>query len=82
MADYKLYLVDQAGRFYRSFDLECDDDAQAIALALKREKGAPKELWRGARVVQRFGQPEPIDLPPSASSGAAGASQQSSAASP
>jgi len=70
MADYKLYLVDQAGRFYRSFDLECDDDAQAIQAALDREKGAPKELWQGARIVQRFGQPEPIDLSPSASPGA------------
>jgi hypothetical protein len=57
MTQYKLYLVNQAGHFYRSFDLDCDDDGQAIQAALIHEKGAPKELWQGARIVQRFGQP-------------------------
>ena len=52
---YRLYLMTRTGRIERAFDLECEDDAQAIREAQTRAAGAMAELWSGKRLVKKLG---------------------------
>ena len=54
MLDYRLYSIDQEGRFFRCEEFQALGDNDAIDAA-KSLKGAPAaELWSGARMVTSF----------------------------
>jgi hypothetical protein len=52
--DYRLYLLDGCGRICSVVELQCVDDAAAVALVERRGDSAAKELWNLARVVKRW----------------------------
>jgi hypothetical protein len=54
MSDYRLYLIDADGRFFRRDDFPAPDDAGAIAMAHYRRGAHDAELWSGARLVKAF----------------------------
>lgn len=59
MPDYRLYLLDAQGRIRLALDLQCRDDQHARKVANSEARGAIKELWRGAQLVERYDD-EPI----------------------
>jgi hypothetical protein len=54
MTTYRLRFLNAAGRSFRGVDLDCPDDASAIARADRYARGRPMELWSGARVVKAY----------------------------
>lgn len=54
MAHYRLYVLDREDHIRHAFDLECEDDEQAVAQTEARRAGQTLELWQGARRVVRF----------------------------
>ena len=51
MTEYKVYFVGSIGQFMDREDLECADDAAAIARATEIACGIEAELWCGDRHV-------------------------------
>ncbi len=51
MGDYKVYFLDGANKIVRREDVECADDAAAVALAYERDHAHSIEIWEGKRVV-------------------------------
>ena len=54
MLDYRLYFLDEQGHVRRGLDLECRDDAHAIAVVSEHLSDEAMELWQGARKVRVF----------------------------
>lgn len=52
--DYQLYLLAADDRIQRRLDLECRDDAHAIATVAEHDSHQAMELWQGERLVKRF----------------------------
>jgi len=63
LAHYRLYILDGADHIRSALDLDCADDAEAIAVAEAHKDGHPVELWRGARRVLRVEAGEPQRTP-------------------
>lgn len=51
MADYRIYLIDEAGHVQRAMDLQAESDAEAMAAARDRAAGQRHEVWSGTRLV-------------------------------
>lgn len=70
MALYRLFLVDDAGRYLRFVELAADDDAHAVRQASRVAGQGSLELWRGGSFVCRLdpqarsGRREPQAAPP------------------
>jgi hypothetical protein len=59
---YRLYFLNSQGRIRHALDLECDDDAHAIATVQEHIDGGAMELWQARRQVMTFGaRPDPTD---------------------
>ena len=54
MRQYRLYFLDGGDHIRRRLDLECDDDAHAIAVVSEHISPGAMELWDGDRLVKRF----------------------------
>lgn len=54
MATYYLYRLHPNGRFSARDVLEAKDDAEAVAMAERAQRGDAMELWQGARKVRVF----------------------------
>jgi hypothetical protein len=54
---YRLYFLDAADRIRHAIDMECEDDATAIATAEPQADGRTMELWNRDRLVRRFARP-------------------------
>jgi hypothetical protein len=54
MPYYRLYCVDNHGRFYRCDDFNADTDELAIATALGLRGVDAAELWQQGRMVHSF----------------------------
>jgi hypothetical protein len=54
MDDYRLYVLDHAGRIARAHALEAEDDAKARQDATSIASDESWELWAGTRIVARF----------------------------
>jgi hypothetical protein len=52
MARYTLYFLNDAGRSFRSLELDCADDLGAVLEAEALAAGRATALWEGARVVE------------------------------
>jgi hypothetical protein len=53
MPDYRLYFLDEHRHVRRRLDMECRDDAHAVAVVTEH-LDEPMELWSGARLVRAF----------------------------
>jgi hypothetical protein len=53
-----LYFFDARDHISRALDIECRDDAEAIASVREHDHPFAIELWQGARRIERF---EPSD---------------------
>ena len=52
MADYKIYLLNNAGRIVSGSDVEFSNDDEALASAVSNlSDGAQAEVWSGKRCV-------------------------------
>jgi len=56
MPDYRAYLVDADGHFYKSVVLDVPDEAAAIEAAEQLVDGHDVELWQRDRKVAKFEQ--------------------------
>jgi hypothetical protein len=55
LAYYRLYFLDSAARIRDVVDMECVDDAAALAVAAPHiGKGQAMELWNRDRLVRHF----------------------------
>lgn len=54
MNDYRLYLMNDAGRFVGVVELAADSDDEAIAAARAHSDEVAKELWEHDRLVEQF----------------------------
>ena len=54
MADYRVYLMDMDGHIFKSVELTCADDAEAIEQALGLAVGHDVELWQLDRQIAKF----------------------------
>lgn len=54
MATYYLYRLHPNGRFSARDVLEAKDDAEAVAMAERAQRGDAMQLWQGARKVRVF----------------------------
>ena len=54
MQGYRLYFLNSHNHIRHALEIECEDDARAIAWAETVSEGRPMELWQGARVVAKF----------------------------
>lgn len=54
LVHYRLYFLGHDGRIIRGLDLECEDDATAIATARRQDHGYATELWQSARRIGSF----------------------------
>ena len=57
--EYYLYFTDRQSHVLERLDLVCNDDSQAIEVALAHADGRSMELWQRSRVVKRFAAEEP-----------------------
>lgn len=48
---YRIYLLDEAGRISRARDVDCEDDAAAIATARLIASTQGVEIWQRTRLV-------------------------------
>ena len=53
MADYRLYFLNANNRIVRAEDLDCADDAAAVAAAQALDHAASIEIWNRRRLVGR-----------------------------
>jgi len=54
MADYRVYLLDEANRTWDYRVISCDDDDAAMTMASELQSDLPGlEVWAGTRMVQR-----------------------------
>jgi hypothetical protein len=61
MHPYRIYLIDEAGHILApAVVIECGDDQEASAEAVKHTNGNSAELWDGARLVVRFPSDETV----------------------
>lgn len=51
---YRLYFFDARDHISRALDIECDDDAEAVARVRDHPHAFAIELWQGARRIDRF----------------------------
>lgn len=51
MTEYRLYFLNDADKILRREDVECADDAAAVALAYDHDHAQSIEIWEGKRVV-------------------------------
>ena len=58
MAEYRLYCLNDAGRFSKSHDIEAHSDGDALAKAKELKLPVKCELWEHSRLV---GTLEPYD---------------------
>jgi hypothetical protein len=58
MADYRAYLVDENGHFWKAVPLVCSDDAEAITKARPLAANQGVELWQLDRMVAVFPPPD------------------------
>ena len=56
MTDYRLFLKDARGRISQRIDLDCPDDARAIARAQAFDTAHGAELWTETHRVYEFPQ--------------------------
>jgi hypothetical protein len=62
MQEYRIYLIDPAGRITQPAEvIECTDDEAAIAQAKQYINGRAVEVWRGAQRIVHF---DPISTTP------------------
>jgi hypothetical protein len=54
MSEYRVYIVGSDGHFFKSVELECADDAEAVKQAEQLVDGHNVELWQRARKVATF----------------------------
>jgi hypothetical protein len=54
MTTYRLYKLDEAGKFNVSEQFEAADDSEAMTLARAREHPFMCEVWLARRLVGRF----------------------------
>lgn len=54
MPTYRLKFLNLKGAISREIDLECEDDAHAIAAVARHSHEYRLELWRGRRFVKGF----------------------------
>jgi len=54
MPEYRLYLLDERRHVRRRLDLDCRDDAHALAVISEHLPDEAMELWEGARMVRAF----------------------------
>jgi hypothetical protein len=73
MPDYRLYFLDAQRHVRRRLDMECRDDAHAVAVIRECISDGPLELWEGARLVQVFDPAPDPRRPNSLSSAGKGA---------
>jgi hypothetical protein len=65
MVDYRLYFMTSDGHIGDAIDIECEDDAHAIAVVEARGEVAGLELWQRGRWVRNFpAKPIPPPSPP------------------
>ena len=57
MTRYRIYFLNDAGQSYRSLDLECADDVDAMLAAEGQAGGRAMQLWADARVVKTYPAP-------------------------
>ena len=60
--EYRLYFLNRAGHITGARDLVCQDDREAIAMALADTDPRGKELWKGNSQVRCFPVFDPPDL--------------------
>lgn len=51
MPQYRIYCLNQEGRFSKAFDVEAADDAAALAEARALDHPNDCEVWNGGRLV-------------------------------
>jgi hypothetical protein len=54
MPGYRLYFLDKHGHITGVLELDCPDDAQAVAAAESHHAGEAMELWERGRIVHEF----------------------------
>jgi hypothetical protein len=54
MESYRLYFIDDEGRFASVVDLLADDDEGAVAAVAVHADGRAMELWQRGRKVKMF----------------------------
>ena len=54
MSAYRLRYLDRSRKFIRADRVDATDDAEAIALARRRDLSVRSELWCGGTVVAKF----------------------------
>ncbi len=52
--NYQLYLISADGELRKRVELDCRDDAHAIAAVEESISDQAMELWQGERLVKRF----------------------------
>ena len=58
MTHYRLYFFDESDHISRALDIECGDDAEAVAVVRDHPHAFAIELWQGARRIERFAPSE------------------------
>ena len=56
MSYYRLYCINERGRFFKCEDFEAGSDEAAIERSAELRRDTPAELWCGARLVHAFRQ--------------------------
>jgi hypothetical protein len=51
MQQYRIYCLDEEGRFSKADEIKLADDAEAMAYARALHHNAPCEVWNGNRLV-------------------------------
>ena len=51
MPDYRLYCLDEAGKFTRAHEISASDDKEAVAIASDMKLTVKCELWERGRMV-------------------------------
>jgi len=51
MLEYRMYVIDNGGKIIERIDLECPNDAEAVADGRTYVLRNDVEIWRGLRVV-------------------------------
>jgi len=54
MTDYRLYCLDEAGKFTKAHDIHADTDEQAIQLGRDFKLPVVCELWEHSRMVAKL----------------------------
>ena len=62
MPEYRLYCLNEHGRFAKSHEIEAADDAQALSKAKAMKLPVPCELWARERLLAKI-PPHPRGKP-------------------